>query len=124
MRDFYFAAESDDEALRRCNLPNGPMIGGTLEGIEAKNVMGTALEELVAIATGEENKLTVARTKPLWPEMPTNPADYVPGPFLTRLPDALRDDLAAVEMTPASVTSWSRELFGYSPDMVSDTAMP
>ena len=114
--DYYFSAAGDAEALRATDLPSGPMPGSEgLDPVEAKGVLGSALEELVAMANGAGNQQVMARTLPLWPETPTNPEDYEPGPFLTRLPDGLRDDLAKLAVTPALAAKWADELFGYGP---------
>lgn len=114
--DYYFSAASDEEALRATDLPAGPMPGTQgFDSIEAKGVLATALEELVAMSKGISSPLVMAGIHPLWPEYPSNPEDYEPGSFLTRLPDDLRDDLADVDVTPDLAAEWLDEIFGYEP---------
>lgn len=115
--DYYFSASSNAEALRATDLPGGPKPGSeNFDSVEAKDVMGTALEELVALASGKGNQFIVARTLPLWPEIPTNPDDYEPGPILVRLPDSLRDELVAIELMLELATKWANDLYGYEPE--------
>ena len=114
--DYYFSAASDEEALRAKDLPAGPMPGSEgFDSVEAKGVLGTALEELVAMSKGSSSPMVMAGTFPLWPEYPSNPEEYEPGSFLTRLPDHLRDELAEVEVTADLAAKWADEIFGYEP---------
>jgi hypothetical protein len=112
--DYYFSAASDEEALKAKDLPAGPMPGTEgYDTVEAKGVLATALEELVAMSKGSSSLLVMAGTHPLWPEYPSNLEDYEPGSFLTRSPDNIRDELSDVEVTPALATKWADEIFGY-----------
>lgn len=112
--DYYFTAASDGDALRAKDLPGGPAPGTEgFDSVEAKDIMATALEELVAQVNGKDNQLVIARTLPLWPEMPENAEDYEPGSSIVRVPDSLRDDLAELDPTHAEIANFAQELFGY-----------
>ena len=103
--DYYFAATSDEAALKARDLPAGPTPDSLFASAEAKYVMACPhLELLVAAATGKSEPTLVPQLVTLWPD-----------PMLTRLPDQLRDDLSKIEVNALVAEKWAGELWGYEP---------
>ena len=93
------------------------MASNGFDSVEAKGVISCPhLQQLAAISRGEKLGDIKIQEMQIWPEPVTDPADNVPGPSLARLHDELRDELAAVDVTPAVCAGWAAELWGYSPD--------
>ena len=121
--DYYFAASSDEMALDARELAAGPTPDSQFGSVAAKDVMACPhLEQLVEFATGKKGPSLVPQLKTLWPEPVDDPADYVPGPSLMRLPDALRDDLADVDVTPEIAAQWAGAIWGFDPNHAATVA--
>ncbi len=101
--DYYFTAVNDEAALSALALPAGPTPLSSFASAEAKDVLACPhLEQLVEAATGKSGPTLV-------PELIT----LHPDPMITRLPDSLRDDLAAIAVTAEVAKRWAAELWGY-----------
>jgi hypothetical protein len=121
--DYYFAAPDDSAALEARHLASGPTPDSKFHSVEAKDVMACPhLEQLVELASGKKGPSLVPQLKTLWPEPVDDPADYVLGASLMRLPDGLRDDLAQVEVTPDVAAQWAGAIWGFDPDHAGSVA--
>ena len=117
--DYYFIAADDAAALTAKDFDAGPAPHSGFISAEAKDIMACPhLEQLVSAFTGTARPSLVAELQNIWPE--SNVDGDESGLFITRLPDQLRDDLAAVEVTPAIAQAWASELWGFEAD---DAAM-
>ena len=116
--DYYYIAADDLTALTAKDLESGPKPGSSFVSAEAKDVMACPhLEQLLAASTGEVGPSLVAELKTLWPEPPPAGSEFSiePGTMITRLPDSLRDNIAAIEVTESVAEVWAAELWGFEP---------
>ncbi|MEQ7873522.1 hypothetical protein ABDK56_05905 [Sphingomonas sp. ASV193] len=112
--DGYFAAKDDEKALAASADGAGPY--RLFETIEVNGVFPCPhLEQLVEAAGGETQPTMIRDLAQIWPEPVTDPKDYVPGPSLHRVPDLLRDRLAAIAVDAGIAERWAPALWGVTP---------
>lgn len=115
---YYYSAADDAAALRANDTPAGPHPGHPdYDSIDERGVLASPhLWELTALAEAIPYTDHTRELVSIWPPRTAEPPTGPIAQTVQRLPDGLRDDLAAISADAGLAARWAPSVYGMTAD--------